>query len=223
MSANLKNKKPLAYSRGFQNFYGRDFIVTPDVLIPRPETEQLIDSVLKLAGKPYLPGVKPTPRLLPNSPKILDVGTGSGCIAITLKLELPDAEITATDISEKALKIAKKNTEKFGITIPLIISHLLEKVNFTPDLIVANLPYVDKNWNWLDKEALSFEPEEALYAKNGGLELVFELIDQASNLKIPYLILEADPIEHQSIITYAKNHHYVLKEINGFILIFQIH
>ena len=221
MNVNSESKKPLAYRLGYQNFYGRDFIVTPDVLIPRPETEQLIDSVLKLAGKPYLPGVKPTPRLLPKNPKILDIGTGSGCIAITLKLELPDAEITATDISEKALKIAKKNTEKFGITIPLIISHLLEKVNFTPDLIVANLPYVDKNWDWLDKKALSYEPKEALYADNNGLALIFELIASASKLKIPYLILEADPIEHQPIITYAKNYHYTLNSTHGFALIFK--
>ncbi len=219
MNVNSESKKPLAYRLGYHNFYGRDFIVTPDVLIPRPETEQLIDSVLKLAGKPYLPGVKPTPRLLPNNPKILDVGTGSGCIAITLKLELPDAEITATDISEKALKIAKKNTEKFGITIPLIISHLLKKVNFTPDLIVANLPYVDKNWDWLDKKALSYEPKEALYAENNGLALIFELIASASKLKVPYLILEADPIEHQSIITYAKNYHYTLNSTHGFAII----
>ncbi|MBR0430822.1 peptide chain release factor N(5)-glutamine methyltransferase [Candidatus Saccharibacteria bacterium] len=210
---------PKAYQSGFQDFYGRDFIVTPDVLIPRPETEQLIDTVLNLAGKPYLKGVKPGPNLLPKNPKILDVGTGSGCIAVTLKLEFPEADIIATDISKKALKIAQKNAKKFGISIPFIISHLLEKVNFTPDLIVANLPYVDENWDWLDKEALSFEPSEALYAENNGLALIFELIASASKLKVPYLILEADPIEHQSIITYAKNHHYILKETNGFILI----
>ena len=78
--------KPVAYQEGVQDFYGRDFIVTPDVLIPRPETEQLIDTVLNLAGKPYLTGIKPSPRVLPENPVILDVGTGSGCIAITLKL-----------------------------------------------------------------------------------------------------------------------------------------
>lgn len=214
---------PKAYQSGFQDFYGRDFIVTPDVLIPRPETEQLIDTVLNLASKPYLKGVKPGPNLLPKNPKILDVGTGSGCIAVTLKLEFPEAEIIATDISKKALKIAQKNAKKFGISIPFIISHLLEKVNFTPDLIVANLPYVDKNWDWLDKEALSFEPSEALYAKNGGLELIFKLIDEASILKVPYLILEADPSQHQSIITYAKKHRYILKESTNFILVFIAH
>ena len=82
------------------NFYGRDFIITPDVLIPRPETEMIVDAVLNLAGKSYLPGVKPGPKILPNNPQILDVGTGSGCIAITLALELPEASITASDISK---------------------------------------------------------------------------------------------------------------------------
>ena len=77
------NKKPLAYEKGVQDFYGRDFIVTKDVLIPRPETEQIIDTVLNLAGKPFLPGIKPSKKILPDHPRIIDVGTGSGCIAIT--------------------------------------------------------------------------------------------------------------------------------------------
>ena len=111
----------VAYSRGYQNFYGRDFLVTPDVLIPRPETEQIIDTVLDLAGKPYLPGVKPNPRVLPEKPIILDVGTGSGCIAVTLALELPEAKVYASDISEAALEITKKNASKFGASIYIII------------------------------------------------------------------------------------------------------
>ena len=98
---------PNAYLKGVQDFYGRDFIVTPDVLIPRPETEQIVDAVLNLAGEPYLPGVKPSKRKLPENPIILDVGTGSGCIAITLALELPDSTIYTSDISKKAI-------EKFG-------------------------------------------------------------------------------------------------------------
>ena len=115
-----------------KDFYGRNFYVTPDVLIPRPETEQLIDMVLNLAGESYLPGVKPSKRKLPEHPRILDVGTGSGCIAITLQLNIPKAEIIATDISESALKIAQKNAIKYGIDPHLfIISDLLENVKFT--------------------------------------------------------------------------------------------
>lgn len=200
-----------------KDFYGRDFLVTKDVLIPRPETEQLIDAVLSLAGVAYLPGVKPTKRELPENPVIVDVGTGSGCIAITLKKELKDAEIIATDISEKALKVAQKNAARHGAHISFIISHLLEKVNTTPDLIVANLPYVDENWDWLDKKSLSKEPSIALYAEDHGLKLIKELINTATS---KYLILEADPCQHEAIIDYAAPK-YTHVETRGFILTFR--
>ncbi len=213
MSANL----PKAYKLGFQDFYGRDFLVTPDVLIPRPETEQIIDAVLNLAGKPYLPGVKPSPSQLPEHPIILDVGTGSGCIAITIKKELPDAEVYATDISEKALQIAQKNAQNHGVRLFFIISHLLQNVKFTPDVIVANLPYVDKTWNWLDQEALSHEPAVALYADDHGLKLIKELIDTANSR---YLILEADPCQHKEIIDFATKKGLQHLETRGFILTF---
>ncbi len=199
------------------NFYGREFLVNEDVLIPRPETEQLVDMVLTLAGKPYLPGMKAPKRILPAHPKILDVGTGSGCIAITLKKELPEANITATDISEKALKIAQKNAETLDAPLTFIISHLLENVKFTPDVIVANLPYVDENWDWLDKEALAKEPSIALYAEDGGLKLIKEFIDTATT---KHLILEADPCQHQAIINYAKKKGLSHRETRGFILYF---
>ena len=204
------------------NFYGRDLIVTPDVLIPRPETEQIIDQVLTLAGKPFLPGVKAPKSVLPASPVILDVGTGSGCIAITLALEIPESKVYAVDISEKALKVATKNAAKHDAPITLIISHLLEKVKDgtvpTPDVIVANLPYVDKNWDWLDLEALSREPSIALFAEDHGLALIKELIDEAASLKIPHLILEADPCQHETIKDYASKKGFDLVETRGFIL-----
>lgn len=220
MNVNLRNKKtlPRAYIKGTQDFYGRDFLVTKDVLIPRPETEQLIDVVLNLAGKSYLPGVKPSPRKLPPSPTILDVGTGSGCIAVTIAKELPDAKVTATDISKKAIKIAKKNAALHDASISFIISHLLKKVNFTPDIIVANLPYVDKGWDWLDKKSLSHEPKKALYAKDHGLALIKELIDTANS---KYLILEADPSQHQEIIKYAAKKDFKLLETRGFTISLQ--
>lgn len=205
-----------------KDFYGRDFLITKDVLIPRPETEQLIDEVLFLAGKPYLPGVKPSKRILPKNPTIIDVGTGSGCIAITIQKELPDATVFATDISKPALKIAQKNAERLSAPIITIISHLLEKVKDgtlpTPDLVVANLPYVDKNWPWVDQAALSKEPSIALYAENHGLALILKLIDEVSALQIPFLILEADPCQHQDIISYAAKKGLSPQETRGFIL-----
>ncbi len=207
-----------------KDFYGRDFIVTKDVLIPRPETEQLIDTVLNLAGKPYLPGVKPANRKLPERPKILDVGTGSGCIAITLKLELPEAEILATDVSKPALEIAQKNAAFRGINPhSFIISNLLENVKFTPDLIVANLPYVDENWKWLDKDALGQEPKIALYAEDGGLKLIKDLIKQSSARQIQYLALEADPCQHKAIVDFANVNSYQLLETRGFCILLELH
>ena len=228
MNANSPNKTtpPQAYIDHVQNFYGRDFYVDNNVLSPRPESEQIIDTVKSLSGLPYLPGVKPEPPQLPPHPIILDVGTGSGCLAITLALELTDAKIYATVISKPALKIAQKNAHKLGAPITLIISHLLEKVKDStipfPDLIVANLPYVDQDWPWLDKTALSYEPSLALYAKDHGLALIKELIDESSALRIPYLILEADPSQHQAIIEYASAHHYTHVTTHGFILTLQI-
>lgn len=197
-----------------KDFYGRNFLVTKDVLIPRPETEQLIDMTLNFAGKSYLPGVRPSKRILPDNPVILDVGTGSGCIAITLALELPEAKIYASDVSEAALKVAQKNATSLGAPTSFIISYLLENVNFTPDVIVANLPYVDESWDWLDKDSLSKEPSLALYAKDHGLALIKELIDTANS---EFLILEADPCQHETITNYAAAK-YELIDTRGFIL-----
>ena len=239
------------------DFYGRDFFVDKNVLIPRPESEMIIDAVLNLAGKSYLLGVKPSKRKLPKNPNILDIGTGSGCLAITLKLELENANISAVDISKKALKIAKKNARNLGATIyPLIISDLLENVNFTPDstpdsapdstpnstpkksttnrtsfplpdVIIANLPYVDKNWDWLDLKTLSKEPEIALFAEDGGLflikKLLCEISEKLKNLKKPlYIVLEADPSQHPKLIKYALNLNLEHIETRGFILTFKL-
>ena len=199
------------------NFYGRDFFVNEDVLTPRPETEQIIDCVLELCGKPFLPGVKPEkPVVDPKNLTILDVGTGSGCIAITLSLELPEAKIYASDVSEKAIQIARKNAENLGAPIYTIISYLLKNVNITPDIIVANLPYVDKNWDWLDQKSLKSDPDLALYAEDGGLKLIKELINTATS---KYLILEADPCQHSAIITHAKDQYRLIKKI-GYVLSF---
>ena len=208
-----------------QNFYDRDFFITPDVLTPRPETEQLIDEVLSLCGVPYLPGVKPnTPQIDKRNLTILDVGTGSGCIAITLKRLLPEVHVYATDISPAALKVAQKNASNQNTDITFIISYLLEKVKDNtlpkPNLIVANLPYVDPEWRWLDRESLKSDPDLALYADDHGLALIKQLLDEAAVLKIPYLVLEADPCEHDEIIKCANALNYAHLRTIGFCLAF---
>ena len=202
------------------DFYGREFVINSDVLIPRPETEQMIDMVLNLAGKPYLPGVKPSEAVLAEDLTILDVGTGSGCIAVTLKLELPKARVVASDVSEKALAVARENAGGLGAEVEFVKADLLDGIDVLPDLVVANLPYVDENWDWIDKKALSIEPSLALYAEDGGLALIKKLIDQAAERKIKHLILEADPCQHERIRGYAKEKGLTLHETRGFIQYF---
>lgn len=202
------------------DFYGRNFIVTPDVLIPRPETEMMVDAVLNLYGKAYLPGVKPSKPKLSQNCAILDVGTGSGCVGVSLALELPEAFVTACDVSEKALRVARENASRLGAKVKFIKSDLINNVKGDFDVVVANLPYVDADWDWVDKEALSREPAIALYAEDGGLALIKKLIDQVSEHKVPYLILEADPCQHEQIINSTAGESYSLLETRGFILVF---
>ena len=183
-----QNHEPFAYITGRKEFYGRNFKVTRDTLIPRPETEALID-VIKT--------IKPA--------KILDVGTGSGCIATTLSFELPDSEIDAVDISENALHVARLNAQFLGAKVNFFVSDLLQNVG-KYDLIVANLPYVDREWDWLSPE-LAFEPETALYANDHGLALIKTLIEQAQDHLNPggYIVIEADRSQHQKISDFARD------------------
>ncbi len=209
-----------AYNRGLQDFYGRDFLIAPSVLIPRPETEAIIDIVKSLAGKSILPGVKAREPKIAENAKILDVGTGSGCIAITIKKELPFTTVTGVDIDESTLEIAGKNAERLAADVKLIKSNLLKNIKEQYDIIIANLPYVDPEWDWLDKEALSIEPSIALYAEDHGLALIKELIDQAKLNPPKYLILEADPCQHEEITKYATKNGFQHAETRGFALLF---
>lgn len=216
------SENSLRTPKKFQDFYGRDFLVSPDVLVPRPETEQMIDMVLSLSGRAYLPGMASPARILPEQPVILDIGTGSGCIATTVALEIPEAKVYALDISLEALKVARENARRLLADVKFMQSDLLGSYGGPePDLILANLPYVDKNWEWVDTEALSSEPEIALYAEDGGLELIKELFVQISSAeRSPQLILEADPCQHEAIIKYAKKRGFRHEETRGFILRF---
>lgn len=204
------------------NFYGREFLITPEVLIPRPETEMLVDAVLNLAGKAYLVGVIPARPKLPKKCTILEVGTGSGCIAMSLALVLPEAKIVASDISAEALAVARKNAKRLDAKVEFLRSDLMADISGEFEVVVANLPYVDENWEWIDKKALSAEPRTALYAEDGGLALIKKLVQQASTRKVPFLVLEADPCQHEKIVAYARKWDYSLLETRGFGLIFEL-
>lgn len=205
-----------SYNQSFVDFYGYEFKINPNVLIPRPETEMIVDMVLNLVGKEYLPGVKPGVAVLPDDLTIVDVGTGSGCIAVSLKLKLPKARVIASDISEDALTVARKNSERLGAEVELMQTDLLGEIDIQPDLVVANLPYVDEKWEWLDKKALSKEPRLALYAEDEGLALIKRLIEQVSERRIQHLVLEADPCQHRRIVEFAKKKGLTLRETRGF-------
>lgn len=168
--------EPIQYITGEAEFYGLPFRVTPEVLIPRPETEHLVEKVIELAG-----GVE--------SPRILDVGTGSGCIAVALAHELPNAAITAVDISGAALTIARENAELNGVVdrIRLLEGDLLGPVAGQQfDIVVSNPPYVSlADRDSLSVEVRDHEPALALFAGDDGLDIYHRLIPAAFSALVP--------------------------------------
>lgn len=203
---------PLAYLLGEKEFYGRRFLVNPAVLIPRPETETLIDLIKGLA--------------LGRRPRFLEVGTGSGCIAITLALEFPQAEVLATDLSTRALEVAEANDNLHEGRIELVQSNLLRDLALRRgerfDVLVANLPYVNKAWEWVEPDNLRFEPKMALYARaENGLSLYRRLLKEArQKLEVAYLVLEADPCQHLALQQMAREYGFWPVRAEGFGLVF---
>ncbi len=202
---------PIAYIVGHKEFFGRDFKVTTATLIPRPESEDIIEAVKSLAKD----------KLTDTKCELIDVGTGSGCLGITLKLELPDCNVTISDISQPALNIAQKNANILGTEVKILKSNLLDDYPLKADFIVANLPYVNPEWH--RSPETDYEPAMALFADNGGLELMIKLIKQAkSSLKSTgYLVLEADPEQHPALINHAKQSGLKFISTNNYCIIFQ--
>jgi release factor glutamine methyltransferase len=162
---------PLPYLTGRIEFYGLEINVTPEVLIPRPETEMLVDLALERQ-----------PRT------VVDVGTGSGCIAVTLANELPGLEVYAIDISPAALAVARRNAERHGVDerIQFIVSDLLDRRPNPVDLIVSNPPYVSADeWAALPAAIRHHEPRLALDGGSDGLELIRRLLSQSQGLLEP--------------------------------------
>jgi len=182
---------PAQYITGHQEFWGMDLIVTPAVLIPRPETEHVIEAVLELASVERAGGQECPPHM-----NILDVGTGSGCIALALAKEFPAAEIHATDISAAVLEVARANAARHQLDhrIQFHQADLLEGLNLSgPDFIVSNPPYVgESEEDQVQLEVRQFEPRDAVFAGPAGLEVITRLIPQAQAALRPggWLILE---------------------------------
>lgn len=172
--ANLKNEYPIQYIIGETEFYGLLFKVDKNVLIPRPETEELVDWIIGKVKSEKLE-VRSKKLEVKNQNdnkfrlKILDIGTGSGCISIALAKNLPDSEVWAIDISEKALKVAKKNAEFNNVKINFLQSDILKckKLITKFDIIVSNPPYVrELEKKQMQNNVVKYEPQEALFVKN---------------------------------------------------------
>ena len=187
--------EPTQHLTGKQEFWGLEFGVSPDVLIPRPETEHLVEVALdRLAVREVRAGRDP--RLTGRGVRIVDIGTGSGCIAIALAKELPGAEVYATDISVKALALAKKNALRHGFQerIRFLESNLLGSLSSVKfDLITSNPPYIAlSEAESLPVEVRDHEPREALFGGPEGYEIYGDLVLQASKQLKPggLLVLE---------------------------------
>lgn len=189
---------PIAYIVGHKEFYGRRFKTTPAALIPRPESEAMIE-LLKSIMPTTLPLIKEKRRLI-------DVGTGTGALGITAKLEWPELDVTLTDTSQHALNLAKENASLLHADVQFHKGDLLRGYNTPVDIITANLPYVDRSWT-VSPDVYA-EPDIALYAPDNGLALIKQLLNQAVGLLRPggSLLLESDERQQVTIIQLAAAH-----------------
>jgi release factor glutamine methyltransferase len=179
--------EPTQYLTGKQEFWSLEFEVTPDVLIPRPETEHVVEVALERLGER---GIKINMKTGTPSPtlRIADVGTGSGCLAVALAHELPHAEIVATDISAAALEVARRNSARHAVNdrLRFVEANLFEGISGSPlpfDLIVSNPPYIARSESRsLPTEVRDHEPHSALFGGPTGTEMYAQLIQQAGAL-----------------------------------------
>ena len=185
-------REPLQYIRGRTEFYGRDFRVDERVLIPRPETELLVEEAV---------------RVLPSGAHVLDVGTGSGCIAVTLSLERPDLHVLATDRSLGALALARTNCDALGARVRFIACDVFTAVATRLDAIASNPPYIPSaDLAGLAPEVRDHEPEMALTPGTWGLETIQRILEDAPRLlgSEGLIILEIGFSQHEAVTELAR-------------------
>lgn len=209
-------RQPIAYLTGRRDFYGHSFLVNEQVLVPRPESEAILAILDELAQDYHLSTV-------------LDVGTGSGCLAISIKLAHPNQTVSACDISESALLVARRNAARLlpsGQQIKFYQSDLLSNlpVDSRFDLIVANLPYLlSPGQDGLSPE-LAYEPAIALYVDDDGLSLIKQLITTAPAHLTPrgYLLLEMNTDQIEAVASYAIGYRYQVVKREPFHLLMRL-
>ena len=190
--------EPVAYLLGRREFYGRDFVVAPGVLIPRPETELLVETTLS-ALKEHA------------EPRVLELGTGSGCIAITLSLECPAARVTAVDVSSAALAVARDNAGRLGAAVDFVESDWFAALRHTRfDLVVSNPPYIAEDDGHLGQGDLRFEPLGALVSGKDGLDAIRHIIGRAPHHLAPggWLLLEHGHDQSAALRHLLETHGY---------------
>lgn len=196
------NREPIAYILGSKEFYGREFYVDEQVLIPRPESENFIELIKKH-------------NLTEGT--LIDVGCGSGILGITAKLEAPKLKVTLSDISNEALGVAEKNAKNLSADVNFKNQSLFSKYY---DVILANLPYVPNNMQ-LEKE-LSFEPKTALFSKDDGLEIYRDFCKKVAIFRPKYILSESLEIQHQELSQVMDNAGYDLIETHGLVQLFKL-
>jgi release factor glutamine methyltransferase len=202
--------EPLAYIRGKAAFYGREFAVTPDVLVPRPETEIMVEMLLAIRSS------------LPAQPRIADVGTGSGCLGVTAALELPTSEVFVLDIDVRALQLATKNAQSLTAIVQPRHANLLHGVHEQFDVLLANLPYVPDAYPV--NAAARHEPALALFAGHDGLSLYVDFWTQISTAaqQPRHVFTESLPFQHASLVQLADTANYDLVQSQGLIQHFSL-
>ena len=198
--------EPMAYIRGFCEFYGRRFKINRHVLEPRPESETMIELALKLPLKP--------------KPIVADIGTGSGAIGITFKLELTEAEVDLYDIDSACLAVARHNCALHELHLHVYKRDLLNRPARPYDVILANLPYVPDRWKI--NEAAAMEPRIAIFGGKDGLDLYRRLFGQLKDMadKPKFVLTESLPPQHDKLAEIATASGYRLKESKDFIQVF---
>ncbi|MDX8402774.1 MAG: peptide chain release factor N(5)-glutamine methyltransferase [Mariprofundaceae bacterium] len=188
MLGRREQRQPLAYITGEKEFWSRPFQVTPDVLIPRPETEHLIETVLEVFPDQQAPY------------HFCDIGTGSGCIAVTLACEYPHAQVTATDVSQAALEVAKQNAKELNVDDRMTF-YCGDMLNALPDngapfdAIISNPPYVALHEMEMLEKELSHEPRNALTDETDGLSFLSTILNEGMQHLLPqgYIVVETGP------------------------------
>ena len=192
-----KKDYPIQYLLKKAYFYDNYYYVNKNVLIPRPETEILVNEAIELIKKSI------------TNPKILEIGTGSGIIAITLKKEFKNSIVTATEISKKALKVAKYNAKNNKTNIDFINTNICDGIDKKYNVLISNPPYIDYNDINIEEKVKKYEPHLALFAKNNGLYFYEEILKKSKEvLEEENIILFEIGYNQKELLTKIVNNHF---------------